>query len=460
MKNKFVDFKVLATSLCCSVVMGLISFAFLKCLDYAADFRSFFPLCYLFLPVAGIVTAFVYKRVGGKSSMGNNIIIESANDGEKVPKRLASLTFIFTCITHLFGGSVGREGTAVQIGGSLTSNVADYLGFKNNDRSTIVLSGISSAFGSVFGTPFAGAFFGMEVCCVGRLSAGAVIPCFACSYLANFVTQLLGFKHERYAISSIPDFDARFLFVFLIAAVCLGLIGKLFALGIKYVKLAYSKIFKNYLLAAAVGAAIVSLLIFALGLNNFEGLSTWMQDTAFKGDAKWYDMPAKYLLPTAFKCPHCGSREFLKEKDIMDVWFDSGITHRAVVEKRSNELGHLPVEMYLEGSDQHRGWFQSSLLTAVATTGRAPYLTVLTHGFVLDGEGRKMSTNFDYAGVDDEFVENYVANKNLKIKDVVLMTLDADRVFLQPQKGKFIAENVEISPKTALNGGSLNGDNA
>lgn len=136
----------------------------------------------------------------------------------------------------------------------------------------------------------------MEVCCVGRLSAGAVIPCFACSYLANFVTQLLGFKHERYAISSIPDFDARFLFVFLIAAVCLGLIGKLFALGIKYVKLAYSKIFKNYLLAAAVGAAIVSLLIFALGLNDFEGLSTWMQGTAFKGDAKWYDMPAKYLL--------------------------------------------------------------------------------------------------------------------------------------------------------------------
>ena len=69
--------------------------------------------------------------------MGNNIIIESANDGEKVPKRLASLTFIFTCITHLFGGSVGREGTAVQIGGSLTSNVADYLGFKNNDRSVL-----------------------------------------------------------------------------------------------------------------------------------------------------------------------------------------------------------------------------------------------------------------------------------------------------------------------------------
>ena len=124
----------------------------------------------------------------------------------------------------------------------------------------------------------------------------------------------------------------------------------------------------------------------------------------------WVKMPAKYLLPTAFKCPHCGSREFLKEKDIMDVWFDSGITHRAVVEKRHEELGHLPVEMYLEGSDQHRGWFQSSLLTAVATAGRAPYLTVLTHGFVLDGEGRKMSKSLGNTVAPQDIIKIYGAD--------------------------------------------------
>ncbi len=124
----------------------------------------------------------------------------------------------------------------------------------------------------------------------------------------------------------------------------------------------------------------------------------------------WVKMPAKYLLPTAFKCPHCGSREFLKEKDIMDVWFDSGITHRAVVEKRHKELGHLPVEMYLEGSDQHRGWFQSSLLTAVATSGRAPYLTVLTHGFVLDGEGRKMSKSLGNTVAPQDIIKIYGAD--------------------------------------------------
>ncbi len=124
----------------------------------------------------------------------------------------------------------------------------------------------------------------------------------------------------------------------------------------------------------------------------------------------WVQTPTKYLLPTGFKCPHCGGREFLREKDIMDVWFDSGITHRAVVQKRKEELGGLPVEMYLEGSDQHRGWFQSSLLTAVATSGRAPYLTVLTHGFVLDADGRKMSKSLGNTVVPQDIIKLYGAD--------------------------------------------------
>ena len=124
----------------------------------------------------------------------------------------------------------------------------------------------------------------------------------------------------------------------------------------------------------------------------------------------WVKEEAKYLLPTAFKCPHCGGKHFLKEKDIMDVWFDSGITHRAVVEKRYKELGHLPVEMYLEGSDQHRGWFQSSLLTAVATSGRAPYMTVLTHGFVLDAEGKKMSKSLGNTVAPQDIIKLYGAD--------------------------------------------------
>lgn len=100
MKRKFVDFKVLTASLCCAVVMGVISFAFLKMLGLSSVFRESFPYCIWFLPLSGILTAFVYKKYGGESSKGNNLIIQSANEGVKVPKRLAVLTFFFTLLTH------------------------------------------------------------------------------------------------------------------------------------------------------------------------------------------------------------------------------------------------------------------------------------------------------------------------------------------------------------------------
>ncbi len=124
----------------------------------------------------------------------------------------------------------------------------------------------------------------------------------------------------------------------------------------------------------------------------------------------WVKYSEKELLPANFQCPKCGSANFQKENDIMDVWFDSGVTWKSVVEKRFEELGHIPVDMYLEGSDQHRGWFQSSLLTCMATEGKAPYKEVLTHGFVLDGEGRKMSKSLGNVVAPQEIIKNYGAD--------------------------------------------------
>ena len=108
-----------------------------------------------------------------------------------------------------------------------------------------------------------------------------------------------------------------------------------------------------------------------------------------EGSDAWFEKDLNEILPANFQCPDCGGKEFSKSSDILDVWFDSGVSHQAVIKPMLSK--EIPVEMYLEGSDQHRGWFQSSLIPAVAMEGKAPYKSVLTHGFVMDGQGRKMS---------------------------------------------------------------------
>ncbi len=129
---------------------------------------------------------------------------------------------------------------------------------------------------------------------------------------------------------------------------------------------------------------------------------------AQEGSDAWYARPEKELLPQGVSCKKCGCTEFKKENDIMDVWFDSGVTHAAVADQRP-EL-HWPADLYLEGADQYRGWFQSSLLTSVAWRGQAPYKAVVTHGWVVDGEGRKMSKSLGNGILPPEIVEQYGAD--------------------------------------------------
>jgi len=122
----------------------------------------------------------------------------------------------------------------------------------------------------------------------------------------------------------------------------------------------------------------------------------------------WFERDATGLLPPETKCPHCqGEGPFRKETNILDVWFDSGVSHAAVLETRPDL--HSPADMYLEGSDQHRGWFHSSLLESVGTRGRAPYRTVLTHGFVVDGEGKKMSKSLGNVVEPQEVIDRFGA---------------------------------------------------
>jgi isoleucyl-tRNA synthetase len=127
-----------------------------------------------------------------------------------------------------------------------------------------------------------------------------------------------------------------------------------------------------------------------------------------KGADVWFEQEASHFLAGDAKCADCGATRFVKESDILDVWFDSGVSHMAVLEERKEVLS-WPADLYLEGSDQHRGWFHSSLLTSVGLKGKAPYKSVLTHGFVVDGEGRKMSKSVGNVIAPDKVIQQHGA---------------------------------------------------
>ena len=126
------------------------------------------------------------------------------------------------------------------------------------------------------------------------------------------------------------------------------------------------------------------------------------------GSNVWFDREADELLPAGFKCPKCGHTHFTKETDIMDVWFDSGSTHAAVLDERP--YLHFPADIYLEGGDQYRGWFQSSMLTSIAAKGVAPYRQIITHGWTVDGEGRAMHKSLGNAVAPEEIIKDYGAD--------------------------------------------------
>jgi isoleucyl-tRNA synthetase len=170
-----------------------------------------------------------------------------------------------------------------------------------------------------------------------------------------------------------------------------------------------------------------------------------------KGADIWFEEGTDHLLPKGTQCTQCGGKAFTKEMDILDVWFDSGVSHAAVLEKRSNL--EWPASLYLEGSDQHRGWFHSSLLTSVGTRGRAPYLSVLTHGFVVDGEGKKMSKSAGNVIAPEEVINQLGADvlrlwvaaedykDDIKISNEILKRL-ADSYFRIRNTYRFLLGNL------------------
>ena len=173
-----------------AAVVGTLCAAFLWSLDVATKARFSHPWLLFLLPVGGFAIGLLYHRVGRSVEGGNNLIVDQIHEpGGGVPLRMAPLIFLGTVVTHLFGGSAGREGTAVQLGGSLASGIGRLAKLDPAATRIVLMAGVAAGFGAVFGTPIAGAVFALEVLAIGRVEYGALIPCLLASVIGDWACQ-------------------------------------------------------------------------------------------------------------------------------------------------------------------------------------------------------------------------------------------------------------------------------
>jgi H+/Cl- antiporter ClcA len=282
-----------------AIAIGSMVALFLWLLTLSIHYRFSHPWLLYLLPVAGVAIHFIYKLVGQSSEKGNNLIIDEIHEpGGGVPKRMGPVILVTTIITHLFGGSAGREGTAVQIGGSIAAMFGGWFRLTDTDLSMLLTAGIAAGFGAVFGTPLTGAIFALEVLTIGRMKYDALLPALVASVIGDFTVALLGIHHTAYHIDIIaktPYFLSNYLPVditligkVIIASLGFGLAAYLFSVLVHELKALFLKIFSVKWFIPIVGGLIIIAITFLLGKPDYLSLGV---------DAEY---PGAITIPSAF----------------------------------------------------------------------------------------------------------------------------------------------------------------
>ena len=211
------------------IICGAASALFLWLLELATRFRLAHETLVYALPVAGLAIGAFYKRYGESIQGGSNLVIDTIHDeGPEIPLRMAPMVLAGTVLTHLFGGSAGREGTAVQMGASLSDFLSGRLGLSKQRRRQLLAAGAAGGFGSVFGTPLAGAVFGLEFVVLGRVEYAALVPALLASAVGDYVTRALGIRHAAYPVVSSLPLSATLLLKWLVFAAAVAIVSVAF----------------------------------------------------------------------------------------------------------------------------------------------------------------------------------------------------------------------------------------
>jgi H+/Cl- antiporter ClcA len=275
---------------------GSASAFLLVALEWAANYRDHNNWIIWLLPIAGLLIGLAYHYYGSSVVKGNNLLLEEYETPKKtIPLKMAPLVLFGTIITHLFGGSAGREGTAVQMGGALADQFTAIFKLNNSDRKTLIILGISAGFASVFGTPLAGALFALEVLYFSKVSFRSMILSFLVAFIAYYTVEIWEVKHTHYSIPLVPELNLKILICIISVSVLFGLSAMLFSRSTHYWAVLFSKI-KYPPLRPFVGGVLFAVAIYFIGNTKYLGLGVPIIVESFTKPSEFYDFLVKILL--------------------------------------------------------------------------------------------------------------------------------------------------------------------
>ena len=266
-------FKWILICLIVGILAGASSSLFLYTLNVATDFREAHLWMVFLLPIAGLAIGYLYHYYGNGISKGNNVILEEYEKPHTIiPLKMAPMVYIGTILTHLFGGSAGREGTAVQMSTAIADQFTGVFKLTAQERKIILIIGISGGFASVFGTPLTGAIFAIEVLYFSRVSFKSIIPSFLTAYIAYYTVEFFQIPHTHYQQPYIPELHLQIIPWLLFAGIVFGLTARMFSTSVHY----FSEIAKEFIsfppLRPFIGGLVFAAIIYVTGATQYLGL--------------------------------------------------------------------------------------------------------------------------------------------------------------------------------------------
>ncbi|MFL9843363.1 voltage-gated chloride channel family protein [Flavobacterium rhizosphaerae] len=291
--------KWLVISLVIGVLCGSASAFFLISLEWATNWREAHIWIIALLPLGGLLIGLMYHYYGNSVVKGNNLLLEEFHSPKQIiPFKMAPLVLAGTVLTHFFGGSAGREGTAVQMGGAIADQFTKFLSLRPRDRKVILTIGISAGFASVFGTPLAGAVFALEVLIIGRMRYESILPSFMAAIIADQTCRMWNVHHTHYVIPDVPEMTLINFLCAIGAGILFGLAAMLFSKLVHY----FGALFKNKInyppLRPVLGGAIIALAVWSMDTTRYIGLGVPVIQEAFLYNVNSYDFLLKILFTT------------------------------------------------------------------------------------------------------------------------------------------------------------------